>query len=236
MNPKVLIILPAYNEEATIVDVLSGLQRECPDYDLLVINDASTDNTSFLARSQSGVDVVDLPVNLGIGGAVQTGLRYADRMCYDCSVQFDADGQHRPEDVGLLVNMVLAGECDVAIGSRFVGDSKIRGTDFMRRIGIKIFEIFSLVLIRKRIRDHTSGFRAFSKGAVRFIMKEYPVDYPEPEIIVLLARNKFKIKEVFTQMYSRQGGVSSIPFFRGPYYMLKVLIAMTMACIRPREV
>jgi glycosyltransferase involved in cell wall biosynthesis len=235
MSKRVLIIIPAFNEEATIVDVIKGLKQQCPDYDILVINDASTDNTSLLARSIGTVSVVDLPVNLGIGGAVQTGLRYAHRKNYDCAVQFDGDGQHRAEDVSLLVNMVLTGECDVSIGSRFVGDSKMIGTDFFRRIGIRIFEIFSLLLIRKRIRDHTSGFRAFNREAVDFIMHEYPVDYPEPEIIVLLARNRFKILEVFTQMYSRQGGVSSIPFYRGPYYMLKVMIAMTMACIRPRE-
>jgi glycosyltransferase involved in cell wall biosynthesis len=235
MNSKVLIIIPAYNEEATIVDVLKGLHKECPDYDILVINDASIDNTSNLAKLTKLAKVVDLPVNLGIGGAVQTGLRYAERMDYDCALQFDADGQHRPEDVVLLVKMVLSGECDVAIGSRFVGNSKLSGTDLIRRLGIKIFEIFSLLLIRKRIMDHTSGFRAFSKKALSFIMKEYPVDYPEPEIIVMLSRNKFRIKEIFTQMYSRQGGVSSIPFYKGPYYMFKVMISMFMASLRPRE-
>jgi len=235
MTNKVLIIIPAFNEEATIVDVLKGLRLQCPDYDILVINDASTDNTSLLARSVGEVSVVDLPVNLGIGGAVQTGLRYANRKNYDCAIQFDADGQHRAEDVSLLVDLVLTGECDVAIGSRFVGDSKIKGTDLFRRFGIRVFEFLSLLLIRKRIRDHTSGFRAFSMEAVSFIMKEYPVDYPEPEIVVLLARNKFNIKEVFTQMYSRQGGVSSISFYNGPYYMLKVMISMAIACIRPRE-
>jgi glycosyltransferase involved in cell wall biosynthesis len=236
MKERVLIIIPAFNEEATIVDVLKGLKQVCSEYDILVINDASTDNTSLLAHSFEHVSVVDLPVNLGIGGAVQTGLRYANRRNYDCAVQFDGDGQHRAEDVSLLVNMVLSGECDVAIGSRFIGDSKIKKKDLIRRFGIRIFEIFSLLLIRKRIRDHTSGFRAFDSEALSFIMKEYPVDYPEPEIVVLLARNKFNIKEVFTQMYARQGGISSIPLYKGPYYMLKVLISMIMACIRPREI
>jgi glycosyltransferase involved in cell wall biosynthesis len=236
MNSKVLIIIPAFNEEATIVDVLLGLQKKCPNYDIIVINDASIDNTSLFARSIEHVSVVDLPVNLGIGGAVQTGLRYAIRKNYDCAVQFDADGQHRAEDVSVLVEMVLTRECDVAIGSRFIGDTKIKGTDLFRRFGIKLFEIVSLLLIQKRIRDHTSGFRAFNKESLGFIMKEYPVDYPEPEIIVHLARNKFVIKEIFTQMYARQGGVSSIPIFHGPYYMLKVVISMIMACIRPREI
>jgi glycosyltransferase involved in cell wall biosynthesis len=232
---KVLIVIPAYNEEQTITKVIRGLKKLCPAYDILVINDASLDNTSALARSEEAVYVVDLPVNLGIGGAVQTGLRFGDRHGYDCVVQFDADGQHQAEDVPMLVNMVLSEECDVAIGSRFVGESKERSTDHMRRLGIIIFEFLSMILVRKRIRDHTSGFRAFNKKVVSFIVHEYPVDYPEPEIVVLLARNRFSIKEVFTQMYTRQGGISSIPLYRGPYYMLKVIIAMTMACVRPRE-
>jgi glycosyltransferase involved in cell wall biosynthesis len=236
MEPKVLIIIPAFNEEETIVTVIEGLKNECRGFDILVVNDASTDATSALAHSTKLATVVDLPVNLGIGGAVQTGLRYANRHNFDCAVQFDADGQHRAVDVPLLVNLVLSGECDVAIGSRFVGDSKMYGTDILRRMGIRVFEFISILLIRKRIRDHTSGFRAFNKEAISFIMREYPVDYPEPEIVVLLARNKFRIKEIFTQMYSRQGGVSSIPVYKGPYYMLKVLIAMVMACIRPREI
>jgi glycosyltransferase involved in cell wall biosynthesis len=236
MGSKVLIIIPAFNEEATIITVIEELNRECPGYSLLVINDASSDNTSALARSTGLAKVIDLPVNLGIGGAVQSGLRYANRHNFDCAVQFDADGQHQASDVTTLVEMVLSGECDVAIGSRFIGDSKMYGTDILRRFGIKIFEIISILLIRKRIRDHTSGFRAFNKEAINFIMHEYPVDYPEPEIVVLLARNKFNIKEIFTQMYSRKGGVSSIPVYIGPYYMLKVIIAMIMACIRPLEI
>jgi glycosyltransferase involved in cell wall biosynthesis len=236
MSPRVLIIIPAFNEEATIVTVLNGLKEECPSYyDILVVNDASTDDTSSLANTVDGVQVVDLPVNLGIGGAVQTGLRYANRKNYDCAVQFDADGQHRAKDVPLLVDLVLSGESDVAIGSRFVGDFKTKSTDFLRRVGIMIFEIYSLLLVRRKIRDHTSGFRAFNRKTLNFIMKEYPVDYPEPEIVVLLAKNKFSIKEVFTQMYSRQGGISSIPVHKGPYYMFKVLVAMTMASIRPKE-
>jgi glycosyltransferase involved in cell wall biosynthesis len=236
MESKVLIIIPAFNEEATVITVIEELNRECPGYSLLVVNDASSDNTSALARSTGLAKVIDLPVNLGIGGAVQSGLRYANRHNFDCAVQFDADGQHQASDVTSLVEMVLSGECDVAIGSRFIGDSKMYGTDILRRFGIKIFEIISILLIRKRIRDHTSGFRAFNKEAINFIMHEYPVDYPEPEIVVLLARNKFNIKEIFTQMYSRKGGVSSIPVYIGPYYMLKVIIAMIMACIRPREI
>ena len=235
MDYKILVAIPAFNEKDTIELVLKNVNNVCPDFDILVINDCSIDNTSELAKSTKLATVIDLPLNLGIGGAVQTGLKYAFRNNYDCMIQFDADGQHRAEDISKLVDMVKSGECDVAIGSRFIGDSKLFDSDLLRRIGIRFFEAISLILIQKRIRDHTSGFRAFNNETIRFIMDEYPVDYPEPEIIVYLAKNKFVVKEIFTQMYSRQGGVSSISVFRGPYYMFKVFIAMLLAVLRPKE-
>ncbi|HKM92609.1 MAG TPA: glycosyltransferase family 2 protein [Prolixibacteraceae bacterium] len=235
MKPKVLIVVPAFNEEETIEPVLNDLNTECPDFDILVVNDSSKDNTSQIAKSTCLAQVIDLPVNLGIGGAVQTGFKYAYRNNYDCVLQFDADGQHRAADVSRLVNLVLSNKCDVAIGSRFVSKNRTKETDLLRRVGIMLFEMLSLLLIGKRVRDHTSGFRAFNRSSLAFIMHEYPVDYPEPEIIVLLIRNKFKVKEIFTQMYSRQGGVSSIPVIKGPYYMFKVTIAMLAARLRPLE-
>lgn len=235
MNENVLVVVPAYNEEATIKDVIADINTECPHYDILVVNDASRDRTSAFAKESGKAQVIDLPVNLGIGGAVQTGFKYAFNNNYDCVVQFDGDGQHRACDLSRLVNLVLSKKCDVAIGSRFVTKKKARETDLLRRLGIMLFEFLSLILIGKRVRDHTSGFRAFNRESLTFIMHEYPVDYPEPEIIVLLIRNKFKIKEVFTQMYSRQGGVSSIPVIKGPYYMFKVTIAMLAARLRPLE-
>lgn len=235
MKPKVLVVVPAYNEQETIQEVILDINTECPDYDILVVNDASRDQTSALAKASGLAQVVDLPVNLGIGGAVQTGFKYAYKHHYDCVVQFDGDGQHRACDLARLVNLVLSQKCDVAIGSRFVSNKRAKETDFLRRIGIIIFEFMSLLLIGKRVRDHTSGFRAFNRKSLTFIMHEYPVDYPEPEIVILLIRNRFKVKEVFTQMYTRQGGVSSIPVHKGPYYMFKVSIAMLAARLRPLE-
>lgn len=235
MKSKVLVVIPAFNEEETIVAVITDIKTECPDYDILVVNDASRDNTSMLARSTDMAQVIDLPVNLGIGGAVQTGFKYAYKHNYQCVVQFDADGQHRACDLSRLVHLVVNHKCDVAIGSRFVSKKRAKETDLLRRIGIIIFEFLSLLLIGKRVRDHTSGFRAFNRESLTFIMHEYPVDYPEPEIVVLLVRNKFHIKEIFTQMYSRQGGASSIPVLKGPYYMFKVTIAMLAARLRPLE-
>lgn len=167
MDNKVLIIIPAFNEEASIGNVLRGLQQECPDYDVLVINDASTDNTSSIARLSGSAMVVDLPVNLGIGGAVQTGLRFASRRNYNCAIQFDGDGQHRAEDVSQLVNMVLSGECDVAIGSRFIGDSQLEGKDIFRRFGIRIFEIFTVRSCRSVISRETRWVHPGFSSALR---------------------------------------------------------------------
>jgi glycosyltransferase involved in cell wall biosynthesis len=235
MDYKVLIIVPAYNEQETITDVLEELTHECPDFDIVVINDASRDNTSMLAKQTGMAQVIDLPVNLGIGGAVQTGFKYAYKHNYNCVVQFDADGQHKASDLIKLVKLVKKGICDVAIGSRFISKNKLKNTTSLRRTGIRIFELLSLILIGKRIRDHTSGFRAFNAKSLSFIMHEYPIDYPEPEIVILLIRNKFKVVEIFTQMYTRKGGVSSIPVTKGPFYMYKVIVAMLAARLRPLE-
>lgn len=236
MSFKVLVIIPAFNEEATIQKVIQDVKEVNSSYDIVVINDASSDGTQQLALATNQARVIDLPVNLGIGGAVQTGLKIAAREKYDYAVQFDADGQHKAEDIPKLIDLLINEKCDVAIGSRFVGDSRLYESDWLRRLGIRLFEWVSLVLIRKRIRDHTSGFRAFNKRTIEFIMHEYPVDYPEPEIVVYLARNEFVIREIFTQMFSRQGGASSISVLKGPHYMFKVVLAMLMAAIRPKEI
>ncbi len=232
---KVLIIIPAYNEAETIHAVLESLHGLYPMYDLLVVNDASTDLTGLYARECTFSDSIDLPYNLGIGGCVQTGFRYALRHGYDIVVQFDADGQHNPADVAKLVDMVSSGTADIAIGSRFnIRDKNGFRSTNLRRIGINIFRLTSSVLIGQRITDHTSGFRAYNRRSIVFLANDYPVDYPEPEVIVTLGRNGFVIREIFTQMFERQGGASSIPLHKGPYYMLKVLIAMGMAAIRNR--
>lgn len=233
---KVLIIIPAYNEEATIADVLVELHHAYPEFDLLVIDDASTDQTGVLAELFGFVRVVHLPYNLGIGGSVQTGFRVASAEAYDVAVQFDADGQHNAADLKPLVDIISSGQADIAIGSRFNIREKIgfRSTGF-RRIGIRIFQFASTLLIGQKVTDHTSGFRAYNRRAVDFLSEYYPVDYPEPEVIIMMGRNGFILKEVFSQMFERQGGVSSIPLYKGPYYMTKVLLSMIMAAIRRRN-
>jgi glycosyltransferase involved in cell wall biosynthesis len=230
---KVLIIIPVYNEEAAITSVLQHLKVHCPDCDLLVVNDASTDHSALRAAGTGLATVLQLPYNLGIGGCVQTGFRYAEAHGYDMAVQVDGDGQHNPEDVARLLEVLQRGEADVAIGSRFNlrDGSGFRSTG-MRRLGIRVLGLASLILTGQRITDHTSGFRAFNRKAFTLLAHNYSGDYPEPEAIVLLCRQGFRMTEIFTQMFERQGGVSSIPLHKGPYYMTKVLLSMCMAALR----
>lgn len=203
-------------------------------YDILVVNDASTDDSAKIVAENGGAILVNLPFNLGIGGAVQTGFKYARENDYDIALQFDGDGQHQVIEIQKLISAIEEGEADVVIGSRFNEKTKGFTTHSLRRIGIKIFQLFSYLLIRQRITDHTSGFRAYNRRAFTFLANHYPTDFPEPEVVIMLGRNHFVMKEVFTQMLRRQGGVSSIPLAKGPYYMMKVLLAMFMASIRTR--
>ena len=231
---KILIIVPAYNEADNIRGVILKLQEENETWDVLVINDASTDNTSAIARETGFAEVIDLPFNLGIGGCVQTGFRYARKKNYDIALQFDGDGQHSAEEIYKLLDIVKSKQADVAIGSRFAQKHDGFKSSAYRRAGIRLFEWFSYLLIHQRITDHTSGFRAYNRKAVHFLADHYPSDYPEPEVVILLGKNGFKIKETFTQMHERKGGVSSIPLTKGPYYMIKVMLAMFMSAIRSK--
>ena len=231
---KILIIVPAYNEADNIRGVIQKLQEENETWDVLVINDASSDNTSAIARETGFAEVIDLPFNLGIGGCVQTGFRYARKKNYDIALQFDGDGQHSAEEIYKLLDIVKSKQADVAIGSRFAQKHDGFKSSAYRRAGIRLFEWFSYLLIHQRITDHTSGFRAYNRKAVHFLADHYPSDYPEPEVVILLGKNGFKIKETFTQMHERKGGVSSIPLTKGPYYMIKVMLAMFMSAIRSK--
>jgi len=231
---RILIIVPAFNEEENIRGVILKLFSENDAWDILVINDASLDRTSEIARQTRLATVIDLPINLGIGGCVQTGFRYAKNNGYDFALQFDGDGQHSAEEIHKLLEIVTNNEADVAIGSRFRQKHQGFKSSVSRRIGIRIFEWFSYLLIRQRITDHTSGFRAYNRKALRFLADYYPTDFPEPEVIILLGKNGFRIRETYTQMHERKGGVSSIPITKGPYYMIKVMLAMFMSSIRSK--
>lgn len=231
---KILIIIPAYNEGKNIAKVIRQLEKIEEKLDVVVINDASKDRTSEIARATGRAEVIDLPVNVGIGGAVQTGFMYAQRKGYDAAIQFDGDGQHKAEEIKILLAPLAENQADVVIGSRFCEKRAGFKSGFARRIGIKIFEIVNLLLVRKHITDNTSGFRAYNKKAIEFLAEHYPHDFPEPEAVIVLGRNGFRLQEVYTEMYERQGGQSSISGWKSAYYMIKVLLAIMISSIRPK--
>ncbi len=231
---QVLIIIPAYNEASNLPTVFADLQQFAPDYDPLVIDDGSTDDTVAIAK-QLGTKVVKLPYNLGIGGAVQTGLRFAERQQYAVAVQFDGDGQHRADQLAALLAPIVNGAADVVIGSRFL-QVPAYTIPLSRRCGIAIFRWVNSLILGQQITDNTSGFRAYNRAALTFLAEEYPQDYPEPETVILLARNGFRIVEIPALMRERSGGQSSITLLRSLYYMCKVLLAIGVrATARRRE-
>jgi hypothetical protein len=228
----ILVIVPAYNEEKNIVEVIEELRKAQLFIDILVINDGSMDGTSRMARATNGAHIVDLPKNLGIGGAVQTGFKYAARKGYDIAIQFDGDGQHLAAEIPSLLRVLQEGRADVVIGSRFLEEGGGYRSTFLRRIGIRLFRAVNSLLIGQKVTDNTSGFRAYNRQAISFLARHYPVDYPEPEAVILLGRNNFKLAEVFTRMRERQRGDSSIAGLQGIYYMTKVLLAILMTALR----
>jgi len=230
---KLLIIVPAYNEEKNIAGVINNIKATNKTWDIAVINDGSKDKTAEVAEKTNSAFVITLPCNLGIGGAVQTGLKFAKRNNYDIALQFDGDGQHRADEITNLISPILKKEVDVVIGSRFCGKNDGFKSTFTRRIGIKIFEILNSILLHQKITDNTSGFRAYNNKALSFLAENYPTDYPEPEAVVLLKKNHFTIKEIHTEMLERQGGTSSISGFKSAYYMIKVILAILMTYMRP---
>ena len=232
MNNKILIIIPAYNEEESILDVIQSLYNTDETFDVIVINDGSYDRTSKLAKETKRAIVIDLPTNVGIGGAVQTGFKYAYRHDYDIAVQFDGDGQHDAGEISKLINPLIKKEADFVIGSRFLGDKKGFQSTLMRRIGIKVFQYVNSILIKQKVTDNTSGFRAYNKRAIKLLAHDYPTDYPEPETVIMLGKKGLKIKEISVIMHERMGGSSSIVGFQPLYYMTKVLLAIFMTYLR----
>ncbi|MBN1827532.1 MAG: glycosyltransferase family 2 protein [Deltaproteobacteria bacterium] len=231
---KILAVIPAYNEEASISGVVASIQSEDPHIDILVVNDGSKDRTGEIARSIPGVHVIDLPCNLGIGGAVQAGFKYAGRENYEIAFQFDGDGQHLASEIPRLLDPIRSDSADVVIGSRFSGHSTGYRSTLARRMGIGIFSLVNSMIVGRRITDNTSGFRAYNREAIVFLAKNYPMDYPEPEAVIILGRNGFRIVEAPVAMRDRMGGRSSINGLRSLYYMVKVLLAIGVNVIRPK--
>jgi hypothetical protein len=228
----ILVIVPAYNEGKNIGRVIEELKGLDFGLDILVVNDGSADDTSQAARTTGKALVIDLPKNLGIGGAVQTGFKYASRNGYRMAVQFDGDGQHLASELVKLVSALEERGASMVIGSRFLQKHEGFRSTFTRRIGIRIFQILNSLLIGQKITDNTSGFRAYDHKAIQFLARHYPVDYPEPEAVILLGRNGFRIEEEFAVMRERQEGGSSIAGLLGIYYMIKVILAIIMTALR----
>ncbi len=229
---KILVIIPAYNEEDSILDTVSGLKKLHPEADVVVINDCSTDRTEQIL-TENGIRHVRLPVNLGIGGAMQCGYRYACLGRYDVAVQMDGDGQHPAEELDKLLAPILDGSADLSIGSRFVTGEGFQSS-VMRRAGIRFLSFLIRLRTGQRILDVTSGYRAVNLHYATLFSREYAQDYPEPESLVLAARAGGRITEVPVQMRERQGGVSSISFLRSIYYMIKVSLAI-LSCNAPKQ-
>ncbi|BBH24811.1 glycosyl transferase family 2 [Paenibacillus baekrokdamisoli] len=215
----ILVIIPAFNEEANIARTIHELKLHTP-YDFVVIDDGSKDRTSAIIR-QEGFPSLRHAVNLGIGGSMQSGYRYADQNGYQYAIQLDADGQHRPEDIAKLVEEIQTTNYDMVIGSRFVESSSYRGS-LSRRLGIFYFHVLVFLLTGTRIYDPTSGFRIVSRSTIELFSRTYPTDYPEVEVLISLSKQKRKVKEIHVEMRGRQGGTSSINWSKSIYYMLKV--------------
>ncbi len=233
-QPKVLVIIPAFNEEKTIVQTARSVMEL--GFDVTVVNDGSRDNTRKLCE-ENNIPLLNLPYNLGIGGAVQTGHKYAYLKGYDIDIQFDGDGQHNATYLPLLVREIENGN-DLVIGSRFVQKSS-EESDFkstkLRRVGIRWLSFWIRLFSGKRITDPTSGFRASGKKAIRLFSEDYPSDYPEPESIVEAAKKSLKIEEVPVKMKERTEGSSSIGGLGSLYYIIKVSLEIAIIALFKRK-
>lgn len=227
---KKLIIIPAYNEESNIEKTIAAIEKNAKDFDYVIINDCSVDNTKLICE-RNNYNVVNLPINLGIGGAVQTGYMYAYRHGYDVAVQVDGDGQHDPEFLISMAEYLMENNLDMVIGSRFI-EKKGFQSSYSRRMGIKFFTGLIYLMTGKKITDPTSGLRMVGRNAMNIFAHDYPRDYPEPESVVAILRRKMKVEEIPVVMKERAGGVSSISLKKSVYYMIKVPLAILIERIR----
>lgn len=223
-NKKLLVIIPAFNEEETIASVITDVRTNVPEADILVVNDGSRDSTGTVAESMGAITLTHL-YNLGIGATMQTGYKYARINGYDMAVQVDADGQHRADYIRALIRPILENTAQVTIGSRFLEDGDYRPS-FARNAGMAVFSKVVSMILGEKVTDTTSGFRACGREVISFFSQAYPDDYPEVEALVLLHRKGFRIMEVPVKMSERAGGRSSITPTKSVLYMFKVLLAI----------
>jgi glycosyltransferase involved in cell wall biosynthesis len=227
-------IVPAYNEERTIDAVVQAIRQDAPGFEVLVVDDGSTDRTARLAEA-AGAEVLVHPFNLGIGGAMQSGFRYAFRQGYDYAIQIDGDGQHDPAEVRSLIEAIDSDGVDMAYGSRFLVNSGYRAPAF-RRLGIRLFSVVLSAICRQKITDPTSGFRLCNRRAIELFARDYPHDYPEVEAILMVHAHRLRMREVAVRMHPRRDGRSSITRGESIYYMIKVMLAIFVGLFRRRPV
>lgn len=235
---RILAVVPAFNEQGALPAVVEEIRREGSrlgvEIDVAVVDDGSSDHTSEVAYS-SGARVIRLCRNLGIGGAVQVGLRAALREGYDCAVQIDGDGQHPAAELGKLIGALSERpQPDLVVGTRFQDREGFRSTA-LRRFGSRWFRVLLRVVAHLRVTDPTSGYRLYGARALRLFERTYPYDYPEPEALAIASAARLRVVEVAVQMRERQHGQSSISGFHGPYYMLKTTLAVILSYLRNRR-
>ncbi|MEA3365682.1 MAG: glycosyltransferase family 2 protein, partial [Candidatus Hydrogenedentes bacterium] len=231
MSGRVLVIIPAYNEAESIGAVLDRLREACPNYDVLVVDDGSVDETAKVVEKHPGVELVRMPYNVGIGATMQTGYLYAARNGYDIAVQCDADGQHPVEEIPRLIERIEDSAVDLVIGSRYVSNTDYK-PPFARRVGKSMLSRVVDMIVGGGITDTTSGFRAANRNAVRLFANHYPDDYPEAEALVILHKAGLKAIEIPVNMNARQGGITSIGPLDAAYYMVKVALAIFIDVFR----
>lgn len=233
-NSKTLILIPAYNEGAGIAKVIAGVRRAVPDADVLIVNDGSRDDTEAAAAS-AGAVVVSHPFNMGYGVAIQSGYKYALRNGYDFLAQIDADGQHDPDCIPKLLEPVLAGETDFAIGSRFL-EAGSYTPPLARRIAMAFFRKLVSFLTDMDITDSTSGFQAFNRQVIRYFTRDsFPCDYPDADMLITIHRAGFRIREIPVRMFVSPSGKSMHSGWKPFYYMFKMLLSIFVTLLRKRE-
>lgn len=220
---KVLAVVPAYNEEGSIESLVADIREELPEADILVVNDGSTDHTARILN-EAGVEHLDMPFNMGIGGAVLAGMRYFLEGDYEILVRMDGDGQHPPGEARKLVEAVESGN-DMAVGSRYIGEGGDY-TSLTRMLGIRMLSNISRYVLGRRFTDNTSGFRSFGRSAVEYLVLDYPHDFPEPEEIYILQKGGYDIVEIPVRMRERTSGITSINMLKTWYFFVKVLLTI----------
>jgi len=222
---KVMVLVPAFNEEKTIEAVLDDIQAHLPGSRIVVVNDGSNDGTQQILARRPEITALHHPFNLGIGGAIRTGFEYFLSTDSDVLLRIDGDGQHPPEQGAAVLNPISEGQADAVIGSRFI-EKKGYQSSLSRQGGIKLLHFLSRFILGLKITDNTSGFKAYTKQVILEIIDDFPSDYPEPIEVYLMSKKGFTIVEVPVHMRERQGGLSSIGALDSYYYMVKVLLTI----------